>query len=66
MQAQQMLRSEAAMVFTVTIIGFCLISLGIFAAGLLSSVEGYEDEQGFHIHWHNDRPDVADISCIWT
>ncbi len=62
--ARQVLCSMGAMIPQILIALF-LVSLAIFAAGVFTSVEGYEDEEGFHYHWHNDRPDAADISCVW-
>jgi len=50
----------------ISVAGFYLLSFGIIAVCLRNAVEGYEDETGFHMDWHNNRPDVADVSCIWT
>ena len=33
---------------------------------LRDAPEGYQDESGFHYVWRNNRPEVRDISCIWT
>jgi hypothetical protein len=35
-------------------------------AGMQYAPEGYEDEEGFHIHWVNNSPDIRDVACIWA
>jgi hypothetical protein len=57
-----MLNCESVMIFALTIFGTSVV---IFAAGLIYSAEGYEDDQGFHIYWRNNQPEIADISCVW-
>ena len=33
--------------------------------GAQTAPEGYEDETGFNVVWQNNRPDVADVACVW-
>lgn len=33
---------------------------------LFNAPEGYEDEQGFHLTWANNSPDIPDVACVWT
>jgi hypothetical protein len=47
--------------------------LGIGLCGVLfmllelrDAPEGFQDESGFHFVWQNNRPEVPNISCIWT
>jgi len=48
------------------------ILAGLYAMGALvvfhgaqTAPEGYEDETGFNVVWQNNRPDVADVACVW-
>ncbi len=34
--------------------------------GLLNAPEAFEDETGFNLTWKNNRPDIQDVSCVWT
>lgn len=43
-----------------------LVGLNLMGFGLVRAPEGYEDEDGFHLLWKNNRPDARDVACIWT
>ena len=55
----------ADMITIVLIGGVALFGILMTLCELRNAPEGFEDEVGFHIDWHNNRPDVADVSCIW-
>jgi hypothetical protein len=47
--------------------------VGAYALGFTAIVvlmrqapEGYEDEQGFHIDWKNNAPEIRDVACVWV
>ncbi len=46
--------------------GIALCGIVLMLLEMRNAPEGYEDESGFHIWWHNNRPDIVDVSCIWT
>ncbi len=37
----------------------------VVALGIRSAPEAFEDETGFHVVWHNNRPDLANVACVW-
>jgi hypothetical protein len=41
---------------------------GILAmlVGMRYAPEGYQDEEGFHIHWRNNDPQIRDVACVWA
>ena len=47
--------------------------IGAYAVGFTAmfvmmrqAPEGYEDQEGFHIHWKNNDPEVRDVACVWV
>ena len=46
----------------------CAYAFGMLAivAGMQNSPEGYEDEEGFHIRWANNSPEIRDVACVWA
>jgi hypothetical protein len=47
--------------------------VGAYAVGFTAMLvlmrrapEGYEDEQGFHIRWKNNAPEIRDVACVWV
>jgi hypothetical protein len=47
--------------------------IGAYAVGFTAmfvmmrhAPEGYEDKEGFHIHWKNNDPEVRDVACVWV
>ena len=56
------------MAFMITIVligGVACFGILLTLCELRNAPEGFEDEAGFHIDWRNNRPDVANVSCIW-
>jgi hypothetical protein len=45
----------------------CAYVVGISAmlVGMRHAPEGYEDDQGFHIYWKNNDPELRDVACVW-
>ena len=33
---------------------------------LSQAPEGYQTDEGFHLTWKNNSPEVEDVSCVWT
>jgi hypothetical protein len=45
--------------------GIALCGIVLMLLEVHNAPEGVEDENGFHIAWHNNRPGLADVSCVW-
>jgi hypothetical protein len=37
----------------------------VLLAGLKYAPEGFQDAEGFHIHWRNNTPEIRDVACVW-
>jgi hypothetical protein len=48
------------------IIGAYAAGILVMLVGLRYAPEGYEDPEGFHIHWRNNAPEIRDVACVWV
>jgi hypothetical protein len=48
------------------IIAVYVFGMLVMLAGIQRAPEGYEDEEGFHICWKNNDPDIRDVACVWA
>jgi hypothetical protein len=37
----------------------------LLIAELRTAPEAFEDENGFQMIWRNNRPEIADVACVW-
>ena len=58
--------SGAIMLILEAIICAYVFGISAMLAGFRYAPEGYEDEEGFHIHWQNNTPEIRDIACVWV
>jgi hypothetical protein len=52
--------------FLALLAGLYSVGAVILFVGMYFAPESYEDETGFNIVWSNDRPEAANIACVWS
>ena len=48
------------------LLGLGLCGILFMLVELRDAPEGFQDDRGFHFVWQNNRPEAANISCIWA
>ena len=48
------------------IIGLYAFGTLVMLLGMRNAPDAYEDEEGFHIRWQNNAPEIRDVACVWA